>query len=71
MRGMSSRDNSQGPARAGEDEVLTAARVARLERELAELRGRRPGVDLPAENPSTPPPDRRRQVRRTTPVRPS
>jgi type VI protein secretion system component VasK len=42
MRGMGNRANSQGPARAGQDEVPTAARVAQLERELAELRGRFP-----------------------------
>jgi hypothetical protein len=55
MRGMGHRENSQ--AQAGQEEVPTAARVAQLERELAELRGRFPEADIPAENPSTPPPD--------------
>jgi hypothetical protein len=71
MRGMGNRENSQGPARAGQDQVPTAARVAQLECELAELRGRLPEADLPAENPSTPQPNHRREVRRTTPVHPS
>jgi hypothetical protein len=71
MRGIGNRANSQGPALAGQDEVPTAARVAQLERELAELRGRLPEADIPAENLSTPQPDRPRQARRTTPVSPS
>jgi hypothetical protein len=58
MRGMGHRENSQGPARAGQDEVPTASRVAQLERDLAELRGRLPEADIPAENPLTPQPDR-------------
>ena len=69
MRGMGNRVNSQEPAGASQDEVPTAARVAQLERELAELRSRLPEADTPAEHPSTPQPDRRRQIRRTTPVR--
>jgi len=71
MRGMGHRENPQRRARVGQDEVPTAARVAQLERDLAELRGRLPEADIPAENPSTPQPDRPRQVRLTTPVPPS
>jgi hypothetical protein len=55
MRGMGNRAISQEPDRAGQDQVPTAARVAQLERELAELRGRLPEADTPAEHPSTPP----------------
>lgn len=51
MRGMGNRPNSQGPARAGQDEVPTAARVAQLEREVAELRGRLPEADMPGREP--------------------
>ena len=71
MRGMGNRKNWRARAGVGQDEVPTAARVAQLERDLAQLRGQLPEADTPAEHPSTPPPDRRRQVRRTTPVRPS
>jgi hypothetical protein len=71
MRGMGHRENLQRRARVGQDEVPTAARVAQLERELAELRGRLPEADIRAENPSTPQPDRPRQVPLTTPVPPS
>jgi hypothetical protein len=67
MRGMGNRENSKGQARVGQEQVPMAARVAQLEHELAELRGRRPEADIPAENPSTPQPDRPRQVRRTMP----
>jgi hypothetical protein len=71
MRGMGNRENSQARAHDDQDEVPTAARVAQLERELAELRGRLPEAGIPAENPSTPQPDRPRQVRLPTPVPPS
>jgi len=67
MRGMGNRENPQRRARVGQDEVPTAARVAQLQRELAELRGRRPEPDIPAQNWSTPQPDHPRQVHRTTP----
>ena len=67
MRGLGNRENSTGQARADQDEVPTAARVAQLQRELAELRGRRPEPDIPAQNRSTPQPDHPRQVHRTTP----
>jgi hypothetical protein len=71
MRGMGHRENPQGPARVGQDEVPTAARIPQLERELAQLRGRLPEADIRAENPSTPQPDRPRQDRLPTPLPPS
>jgi hypothetical protein len=71
MRGMGNRANSQGPARAGQDEVPTAARVAQLERELAELRGRFPQASTAPEVTPAPRPDPARGSRNGTPMQPS
>ena len=71
MRGMGNRANPRARARVGQNEAPTAARVAQLERELAELRGRLPEADIADGNPSTPQPDPLRQVRLSTPVPPS
>jgi hypothetical protein len=71
MRGMGNRNNPQGLAGTGQQELPTAARVAHLERELAELRERLPEADRPAQDPSMPQPDRPHEVRPATPVHPS
>jgi hypothetical protein len=71
MRGMGNRKNWRARAGVGQDEVPTAARVAQLERDLAQLRAQLPEADVPAENPSTSQPDPLRQVRLPTPVSPS
>jgi hypothetical protein len=71
MRGMGNRKNWPTRTRVGQNEVPTAARVAQLERDLAQLRGQLPEAAVPAENPSTSQPDRPRHVRLPTPVSPS
>jgi hypothetical protein len=55
---MRQREPPERQARAGQEDLPTAARVAQLERELAELRGRLPqaGAGEPASAPRLDPP---------------
>ena len=63
--------NRQTPRRhAGQQELPTRDRVAQLERELAELRGRLPQAGTLAADAPTPQPTDRQGSRNGTPVRP-
>ncbi len=68
MWGMRNRQTSQ--RQAGQDELPTVARVAQLERELADLRGRLPQAGTLAADAPTPQPTDRQGSRNGTPVRP-
>jgi hypothetical protein len=71
MRGMGNRTNPQGQIHTGHHEIPAAARVAQLERELADFRQRLLEADSPTQHPSKPQPGRPNEVRPSTPVQPS
>jgi hypothetical protein len=56
MWAMRNRETPQRQARAGQEDLPTAARVAQLERELAELRARLPEAGTAAKDASAPQP---------------
>jgi hypothetical protein len=68
MWGMRNRQTSQ--RHAGHQEVPTVARVAQLEREVADLHGRLPQAGTLAADAPTPQPTDRQGSRNGTPVRP-
>jgi hypothetical protein len=57
MWAVRNRETPERQARAGQEELPTAARVAQLEHELAELRSRLPQAVAAGEPASTPRPD--------------
>jgi len=65
---MRKRETPERQARAGQEDLPTAARVAQLERELAELRGDLPEAGAAGESASALDPSR--GSRNGTPVRP-
>ena len=67
---MRNREPPQRQARAGQQELPTAARVAQLERELAELRARFPEADPAVEPASASALDPSRGSHNGTPVQP-
>jgi len=67
---MRNREPPQRQARAGQQELPTAARVAQLERELAELRARLPKADAAGEPASASALDPSRGSRNGTSVQP-
>jgi hypothetical protein len=67
---MRNREPRQPQDDAAQDELPTAARIARLERELAELRARFPEADPAGELASASALDPSRRPRNGTPVRP-
>jgi len=70
MWAMRNREPPQRQAHAGQQELPTAARVARLERELADLRARFPEADAAGEPASASALDPSRGSRNGTPVQP-
>jgi len=70
MWAMRNRGIPERQARDGYGELPTAARVARLERELTELRGRLSQAVAAREPASTPRPDPPRASRNGSPVQP-
>jgi len=70
MWAMRNREPPQRQARLGQQELPTAARVAQLERELAELRARLPEADPAGEPASASALDPSRGWRNGTPVQP-
>jgi hypothetical protein len=70
MWAMRNREPPQRQARPGQEELPTAARVAQLERELAELRARFPEADPAGEPASASALDPSRRSRTGTPVQP-
>jgi hypothetical protein len=67
---MRNREPPQRQARTGQQELPTAARVAELERELAELRARLQEADAAGEPASASALDPSRRSRNGTPVQP-
>jgi hypothetical protein len=70
MWAMRHRETPQRQARDRPQDLPTAARVAQLERELAELRGRLLQTVAAGEPASTPRPDRLQASRNGSPVQP-
>jgi len=67
---MRNRERPQRQGRAGQQELPTAARVAQLERDLAELRARLPDADPAADPASAAALDPSQDSRNGTPVPP-